>query len=80
MSENKDMDILEVIKESGKLIEGYKMDLFIFVFLFIGYILLGMIIFGIYLFYVMFYIMLFMYNYYVYLKVLKVDSIIIIDV
>ena len=80
MSENKDMDIFDAIKESGKLTEGYKMDLFVFVLSFIGHILLGMITFGIYLLYAMPYIMLSMHNYYVHLKALKADSTTIIDV
>ncbi|OED58966.1 DUF975 family protein [Acholeplasma laidlawii] len=79
MSENKDMDIFDAIKESGKLTEGYKMDLFIFVLSFIGHILLGMITFGIYLLYAMPYIMLSMHNYYLHLKALKSNSTTIID-
>lgn len=79
MSENKDMDIFDAIKESGKLTEGYKMDLFIFALSFIGHILLGMITFGIYLLYAMPYIMLSMHNYYIHLKALKSNSTTIID-
>ncbi|WP_025725524.1 DUF975 family protein [Acholeplasma granularum] len=69
MSENKDMDIMDALKESRRMMKGYKWNYFFFSLSFIGHILLGIITFGIYLLYALPYINLSMYNYYLHLKV-----------
>ena len=71
MSENKDMDVMEALRESQRMMDGYKMDLFIFGLSFIGHYLLGFITFGIYLLYALPYIMLSSHNYYLHLRQLK---------
>src|SRR5690554_56932 len=74
ISENKDMDIMDALKESRRMMQGYKMNFFIFILSFIGHYLLGVITFGIYLLYALPYIQLSMYNYYLNLKEVKGSS------
>ena len=50
---NKDMDIFDAFKESKKMMDGKKSDLFLFILGFIGHFLLGIVTFGIYLLYFM---------------------------
>jgi len=68
ISENKDMDVVDALKASRRLMQGKKMNLFIFQLSFIGHVLLGIITLGIYLLYALPYIQLSMYNYYLHLK------------
>lgn len=68
MSENKDMDVMEALRQSGRMMDGYKMNLFLFGLSFILHFLLGIITFGIYMLYAIPYIQLSMYNYYLHLK------------
>ncbi len=71
MSEDKNLDIMEALKKSGEMMDGYKMDLFIFGLSFIGHFLLGFITFGIYLLYALPYIVLSYHNYYLNLRVAR---------
>ena len=68
ISENKDMDVVDALKASRRMMQGKKMNLFLFQLSFIGHILLGMITFGIYMLYALPYIQLSMHNYYLHLK------------
>ena len=74
MSENKDMDIMDALKESSRMMKGYKWNLFLFGLSFILHILLGMITFGLYMLYAMPYIYLSGINYYQKLKALQADK------
>ncbi len=68
ISENKDMDVVDALKTSRRMMQGKKMNLFLFQLSFIGHVLLGIITLGIYLLYALPYIQLSMYNYYLHLK------------
>lgn len=68
ISENKDMDVVDALKASRSMMQGKKMNLFLFQLSFIGHVLLGIITLGIYLLYALPYIQLSMYNYYLHLK------------
>jgi len=71
MSEDKNLDIMEALKKSGEMMDGYKMNLFLFGLSFIGHILLGMLTLGLYLLYAMPYIVLSFHNYYLHLKAVR---------
>lgn len=71
MSEDKNLDIMDALKKSGEMMDGYKMNLFLFGLSFIGHILLGFLTLGIYLLYAMPYIVLSFHNYYLNLKALR---------
>lgn len=71
MIEDKNLDPIDALKESRRLMHGHKWNLFVFGLTFIGHILLGIVTFGIYFFYVLPYLQLSMYNYYIHLKGLK---------
>ncbi|MFA6627060.1 MAG: DUF975 family protein [Bacilli bacterium] len=67
MADHKEMDIFDAFKESAKIMEGKKMDLFIFYIGFIGHFLLGIITFGLYFLYFIPYLKTCIVNYYLYL-------------
>lgn len=71
MSEDKNLDIMEALKKSGEMMDGYKMNLFLFGLSFIGHILLGILTLGLYLLYALPYILLSYHNYYLNLKVVR---------
>lgn len=64
---NKDMDIFDAFKESKKMMDGNKSDLFLFILGFIGHFLLGIVTFGIYLLYFMPYFVTCQVNYHLHL-------------
>lgn len=64
MTDHKDMDIWEVMKKSKEMMKGHKMEFFMFLFSFIGHILLIIITVGIYAIYALPYIKTAMVNYY----------------
>ena len=63
-AENKEMGALQAIRESKKLMEGHKMDLFVLMLSFIGWYLLTLITFGIAYIYVGPYMQAAMVNFY----------------
>lgn len=68
ISENEDMDIMTALRKSKEMMDGYKMDLFVFQLSFILHILLCVITFGIYGLWFIPYYELANANYYLHLK------------
>lgn len=67
IAEDKEISIIDALKKSKEIMDGYKMDLFIFVLSFIGHFLLGIITFGIYFLYFAPYFQTALTNYYLHL-------------
>lgn len=64
LADDKDLKIMDSLKESYNLMNGYKLDLFVFYLSFIGHYLLVIITFGFYIIYFLPYLQVSLYNYY----------------
>ncbi|HOA64071.1 MAG TPA: DUF975 family protein [Bacilli bacterium] len=68
MIENPETDIMQALRSSGEMMNGYKADLFVFHLSFIGHFILGVLTLGIYFLYFIPYYQIAQYNYYFHLK------------
>lgn len=68
MAEHGDLGIIDAMKKSREMMNGYKLDLLVFALSFIGHILLIIVTFGIYAFYILPYFQACSVNYYLTLK------------